>query len=181
MTNAAPSIELRALEVAEIERADEIDRTETIDYIYRLERGELALEPHFKRVRGFPSGELDASKQRMRACLARGGAGWGAFDEGRLVGIAVLDGRPLGSDVDALDLYFLHVSDAHRGRGIGRALVRLVSARAKELGARRLYVSATPSQNTVNFYQGAGFTLASSADPELYGREPEDIHMDLAL
>ena len=181
MTSTDPSVEIRALEAVEIERAEEIDRTETIDYVYRIRGGELALELHFKRVGGFPPGELGASKQRMRACLSRGGAGWGAFDEGHLVGIAVLDGRPLGSDVDALDLYFLHVSDAHRGRGIGRALVRLASARAKELGARRLYVSATPSQNTVNFYQGAGFTLASSVDPELYRREPEDIHMDLDL
>lgn len=178
---AATTIEYRPLDPAEIERTDEIDRTETIDYIYRLRRGKLALEAHHRQVRGWQPGSLEASKQVMRECMSRGGAAWGAFVEERLVGIAVLDGKRIESDHDALDLYFLHVSSNYRGRGIGRSLVGLVAHRARELGARRLYVSATPSQNTINFYQGAGFELASLVDPELFRLEPEDIHMDLQL
>lgn len=175
-------IEYRQLEAAEIERTDEIDRSEVIDGRYRLRDGALVLDEdyHFD-ARGWPPGEPDASKRRMRECLARGGAGWGAFDGERLVGIAVLDGRRIGSELGSLDMYFLHVSNGYRGRGIGREFVRLVRRRAAEMGARRLYVSSSPTANTVTFYRGRGFELASEVDPELYELEPEDIHMDMGL
>ena len=75
--------------------------------------------------------------------------GWGAFAGERLVGVAVLDGRRIGSALDALDMYFLHVSNGYRGRGIGRELVRLVRQRAREMGARCLYVSSSPTANTL--------------------------------
>lgn len=175
------TIAYRPLGSAEMERTDEIDRSEVIDGVYRLRAGALVLEEHYFDAGGWPPGEPDASKHRMRECLARGGAGWGAFAGGRLVGIAVLDGRRIGSALDALDMYFLHVSNGYRGRGIGGELVRLVCQRAREMGALRLYVSAAPSRNTVTFYQSRGFELASEVDQELYELEPDDIHMDMKL
>ena len=47
--------------------------------------------------------------------------------------------------------------------------------------AKHLYVSATPSENTVNFYMGLKFKLAKKVEPELFEREPEDIHLELKL
>ncbi len=184
MTEEAPHPEIayRLLDVAEIDRTDEIDRSELIDGRYLLRDGALVLdEEHHIEARGWPPGEPDASKHRMRECLARGGAAWGAFAGPRLGGIAVLDGRRIGSALDALDMYFLHVSDGYRGRGIGAELVRLVRQRAGEMGARRLYVSSSPTANTVTFYLGRGFELASEVDPELHALEPDDIHMDVTL
>jgi GNAT superfamily N-acetyltransferase len=105
----------------------------------------------------------------------------GAFAGDRLAGIAVLDGRRIGSSLDTLDMYLLHTSNGYRGRGIGEALVGLVRQRATELGASRLYVSSTPSTNSVNFYQRRGFGLASHVDPELFALEPDDIHMEMPL
>jgi predicted N-acetyltransferase YhbS len=176
------TIEYRLLQAAEIERVDEIDRSEVIDGRYRLRNAALVLdEDHHFVVRGWQPASLDANKHRMRECLARGGAGWGAFAGERLVGIAVLDGRRIGSALDALDMYFLHVSDGYRGRGIGRELVRFVRQRAREMGALRLYVSAAQTRNTVTFYQGVGFGLASEVDAKLYELEPDDIHMDMQL
>lgn len=48
---------------------------------------------------------------------------------------------------------------------------------AKENGANGLYISSTPSENSVNFYQHLGCRLIDIPDPELYEREPEDIHL----
>ena len=110
----------------------------------------LDAELHFE-AHGWPAGEPDASKPRIHECMARGGAAWGAFAGDRLIGIAVLDGRRIGINLDTLDMYFLHTSNGYRGRGVGEELVRLVRDRATELGARRLYVSSTPSANSVNF------------------------------
>jgi hypothetical protein len=40
-----------------------------------------------------------------------------------------------------------------------------------------MVVSATPSENTVRFYQGRGFELMTQPLPELFDLEPEDVHM----
>jgi predicted N-acetyltransferase YhbS len=175
------AITCRTLRPGEVSRVDEIDRAEVIDHIYRLVDGQLVLEELHIDVEGWEPGALARHQRRIHACIDRGGAAWGAFNGDRLAGIAVLDGKRIGRARDTLDLYFLHVSNGLRDRGIGRALVDLVKARALELGARRLYVSASPSHHTVRFYLGAGFAVTTDVDPELFALEPEDIHMDMAL
>lgn len=175
------SIAYRELSLAELDRTAEIDRAELIDGIYRVVDGALALEEYRFDAPGWPPGEPGGNVAKMRGCLERGGAAWGAFDGDRVVGIATLDGRRIGTALDTLDLFFLHVGNGYRAHGIGRELVRLASLAARAAGARRLYASATPSRNTVTFYQRIGFRLASEIDPELYRVEPDDIHMDMKL
>jgi N-acetylglutamate synthase-like GNAT family acetyltransferase len=53
--------------------------------------------------------------------------------------------------------------------------------KARDLGAKKLYVSATPSLNTITFYQNRGFKLTKDVNQELFEKEPEDIHMELTL
>ena len=64
---------------------------------------------------------------------------------------------------------------------MGQQLMQLVIDKARELGAKKLYISATPSRNTVHFYQRRGCVLASEVDPILFAKEPEDIHLELTL
>jgi len=180
MTASAPQIEYRELAASELDRVDEIDRSEVVHQVYRLRDGALELKDDFWDGTGW-LGWDDDHRRRFRACLAGGGAAWGAFDGDRMVGIAILDGRPIGANLDRLDLYLLHVTNGYRAHGIGQHLVALVVDRARALGARSLYVSATPSLNTVTFYQRRGFQLATEVDPELYALENDDIHMELQL
>jgi hypothetical protein len=53
--------------------------------------------------------------------------------------------------------------------------------KARELGTKKLYVSAAPSENIVNFYLRQGCVLAEKADPELFELEPEDIHLEYTI
>ena len=62
-----------------------------------------------------------------------------------------------------------------------RRLVELVMGKAREMGAKTLYVSATPSENTVRFYRSLGFRPADPIDPDLFRIEPDDIHMEMTL
>ena len=101
----------------------------------------------------------------------------GAFDDAKLVGVVVLDCKRIGKRKDQLQLKFLHVSSAYRNRGLGKRLFDLARAVARERGARQLYISATPSENTVNFYLRLGCQVADEPDPELLALEPEDIHL----
>jgi N-acetylglutamate synthase-like GNAT family acetyltransferase len=61
---------------------------------------------------------------------------------------------------------------------LGTHLFELAKATARERGAKRLYISATPSENTVNFYLRLGCAVAGEPDPELLELEPEDIHLE---
>jgi predicted N-acetyltransferase YhbS len=168
----------RELRREEIALVWTIDRRETIDNIYVVENGALVMRPHRIDVRGWPPGEAEKYTPILLECFDRGGWFHGAFDGGKLVGAVVLDAKRIGRGKDQLQLEFLHVSNAYRGKGLGKRLFELARATARERGARRLYVSATPSENTVNFYRRRGCVLTREPDAELFAREPEDIHFE---
>ena len=155
----------------------EIDRSEVIEHLYSVEAGQLVLRPEFYDMRGWPEGEAEHYTPILLDCFDRGGWFLGLFDQGRLIGAVVLDPRRLGPERDWLQLKFLHLSHAYRRRGLGAHLFHLAATQARHLGASALYVSATPSQNTVDFYTRLGCRLCMEPDEELYRLEPEDVHL----
>jgi ribosomal protein S18 acetylase RimI-like enzyme len=107
-----------------------------------------------------------------------GGTMLGAFDGDRLVGVAIY--RPNLVE-DTAQLAVLHVSQGYRRQGIATELTARTARLAREDGAKQLYVSATPSESAVGFYQSQGFGLVETPHPMLYALEPEDIHMSRTL
>ena len=91
--------------------------------------------------------------------------------------MAVVDNVPLGVEGNQLQLKYLYVSRAYRQRGIATRLFQEVSVMARAHGARYLYISATPTENTVNFNRSRGAMVTLTPDPELYALEPDDIHL----
>ncbi len=173
-------IDGRRITRGEIPRIWEIDRSETVERIGRVESGALVLTPSRIEATGWPPGEPERYTPILEDCFDRGGWLYGLFDLDRVVGAAALESRFIGAG-DQLQLMWLHVGRAHRGRGLGGRLFELAAREAAERGAKRLYISATPSENTIAFYLGRGCTLASTPDPELLALEPEDIHLECAL
>lgn len=80
-----------------------------------------------------------------------------------------------------LNLEGLWVSEKYRSKGIGKALFQLATGAGQKLGAKSLYVSATPSENTVRFYKKSGCIPADPIDPFLFEKEPEDIYLEYRL
>jgi predicted N-acetyltransferase YhbS len=165
----------------EIHMIGQIDRSEVIEHIYYLRDGNLVLEPEYYDMHGWPPGEPDTLIPGFLECFDRGGSFWGAFEEDRLVGIAVLENKFIGSARDTLQMKFLQISRDFRKQGLGRELFWLTAQKALELGAKKMYVSATPSENTVNFYMRLGCIPATEIDEELFQLEPEDIHLEFDL
>ena len=168
----------RELRKEEIPTIWSIDRSEVIENIYFLVQGELVLRPDYFNVPGWPPGEAEKYTPLLIDCFERGGWFYGLFDDGQLIGTAVLEHKLIGRDRDRLQLKFLHVSHAYRGRGLGRRLFEMAKGVAQERGAGGLYISATPSEHTINFYLQLGCRPAQEADRELWELEPEDIHME---
>jgi predicted N-acetyltransferase YhbS len=155
-----------------------IDRSEVVDNIYRFENGTLVLRPEHHDLAGWPPGEAEKYTPILLDCFDRGGWFYGAFDGAELVGVVVLEGKRIGKRKDQLQLKFLHVSSSYRNKGLGTHLFELARATARERSARRLYISATPSEHTIKFYRRLGCAVAVEPDPELFELEPEDIHLE---
>jgi predicted N-acetyltransferase YhbS len=173
-----PPFTYRTLSRAEIELIWIIDRSEVIENIYYLREGSLVLQPEHFDVRGWPPGEAETYTPLLDACYDRGGVFSGVFAGARLIGVAVVDTKFIGPNRDLLQLKFLHVSRDYRRHGLGTRLFEQAKAVAAERGARGLYISATPSENTVNFYRRLGCRVIAEPDPELLALEPEDIHLE---
>lgn len=170
-------ITTRLLERAEVERVWEIDRREVIEQVYYLRDGALVLLPEYYDITGWHADEVEKYTPLLHECHQRGGWFCAAFDGATLAGVAVLDPQRLGSQGEQVQLKFLHVSRNYRSAGLGMRLFELASQQARRWGARRLYISATPSQHTVDFYTRCGAYLAPQPDPALFALEPEDIHL----
>jgi ribosomal protein S18 acetylase RimI-like enzyme len=172
-------IEYRRMQTSEIDRIAEIDRSEYVTRGYVFEHGELkAIDVEWNVPRWFAEGDhehtVPAKIQAWKPYLEQGATMFGAFDGELLAGFAIL--RPKLTE-EMAQLAVLHVSREHRRQGIATTLTEIVCDLAVELGAKEIYVSATPSQSAVGFYQSQGFRLVDKVNKELYELEPEDIHL----
>lgn len=175
------SIVYRDLLADQAERLGAIDRSERIDGIYRLTNGVLHLDEARLEVPSWSGPELAGYVVRLRALIDSGGSVFAAWHEPRLVGLGSLDPSGVGGDRAVMKLDMLYVSAEYRRRGIGRCLTERAARLARSLGAAALYISATPTRGTVDAYLKMGANLLGAPDPELFAREPEDIHLALRL
>ncbi len=171
-------IEGRALSRDEIAGIWRIDRSELIEAVYCVVDGALVKKPERHDAKGWPPGEAEKYTPILEDCFDRGGWFYGLFENQRPVGVVVLENRFLGRGGSRLQLKFLHVSSGYRDKGLGKELFSLAASEARKRGAKSLYISATPSEHTIDFYLGLACKVAAEPDPELYELEPEDIHLE---
>jgi GNAT superfamily N-acetyltransferase len=163
-----------------LERFREIDRSEEIGVHYKQVGTEIVATSVREVVPTFPAEgpySVDALVEEWQPVVDRGGVLLGAFDDGRLAGIALL-GDEVSEGVRQLALLF--VSRPCRRLGVAAALVDELERLARADGARALYVSSVPSDSAVGFYLSRGFEVTRPL-AELFAREPDDVHMLLAL
>jgi predicted N-acetyltransferase YhbS len=155
-----------------------IDRREVVEAIYELRDGQLVRRPAYFDITGWPPGEPEHASIWLEAAFDRGATFLGVFDGDRIVAAAVVDTKRIGPARDLVQLAFLHVGRDQRGMGLGTSLVEEAQRIATAAGAVGLYVSATPSEHTIDFYLRRGCGVIAEPDPELFAREPEDIHLE---
>jgi GNAT superfamily N-acetyltransferase len=169
----------RPMEPAELNRLGEIDRTERIESIYIQHGAELVESAQTFDVPPWsPTGSHPHSvPDQIGFChwhVEQGATIFGAFDGERLVGIGLVTPhiRP-----GIAQLSYLHVSHGYRGHGVGQRLTAELERVAIAAGDTEMVVSATPSVNTVRFYISCGFIPMAEPLPELFEKEPEDVHL----
>jgi GNAT superfamily N-acetyltransferase len=163
----------------ELARIGEIDRSEHVTREYTHRHGALEARavdvsvPSWSRT-GVGEHSVRGKIEAWQPLLVQGGTLVGAFDAGVLVGFAIYRPRLVPG---MANLAALFVSRGHRRRGVASRLSEEVARLARADGAGRLYVSATPSGPTVDFYRSQGFEPTGEPDPTLFALEPDDIHM----
>jgi GNAT superfamily N-acetyltransferase len=172
-------VEVRGLDRSELSRVAEIDRTEHIDALYEQHGRELVPRRGSWSASawdqdGHGEHSVEAKVRELEGLVDHGGVPLGAIAGGRLVGLGVVVPhlRP-----GIAQLAFLHVSASWRGTGVGGRLSEQLEQIARTAGDVEMVVSATPSENTVRFYEGRGFWPTAEPLAELFELEPEDVHM----
>jgi ribosomal protein S18 acetylase RimI-like enzyme len=164
-------ITYRRLKLAEKERFAEVDRSERVTEVYRQKGSDLEIVNVDWVV---PPWSLQEMLSEWDPFLKDECLLWGAFDGDLLVGFCGY--RPNIAPA-AGQFTLLHVSKAYRRRGIGNQLAKLLIDYVREQETSVLYVTATPTRSTVDFYRSLGFRPTDEPLPELLEMEPDDVHM----
>ena len=173
------AVDVRPISRSELSLVAGIDRTEYISTLYVQNGREIVLRDAERSAPPWdPTGDHEHSVASQVTALERyvdaGGIAMGAFAGGSLIGIGVIVPHVRG---EIAQLAFLHVSASSRAAGIGSGLLETLVQIARAAGDSEMVVSATPTENTVVFYSRRGFVPDAEPLPELFQREPEDVHM----
>lgn len=155
-------------------------RHQAVNECYRKKNGKWVIEPD-----PFIDDWTEADYVFLVKCLKRtaetGGAVFGAFLGERLKGFASLESGFFGGENKYLDLSSIHVSEDMRGKGIGRRLFAEIKARAKEMGAKKLYISAHSAVESQRFYQAMGCAEAKEYCAAHVEKEPFDCQLECSV
>ncbi|MEV7544111.1 GNAT family N-acetyltransferase [Streptomyces sp. NPDC089915] len=182
-TPGAPAVEFRTArpgDRAAIEALDGSFHTRTVFEVDHSATGftlrEVPVDPPLHKV--FPPDEPDASDEPdgpdesgdpAGPAAGRAARAFVALDGGVLCGFAAVRYAPWNRRLTVEDI---GIAPAHRGRGIGRALMDRAAAFARELGAAHLWLEVSSvNAPAVHAYRRMGFTLCG-LDTTLYDGTP---------
>lgn len=170
---------LRSLQSSEIDLIwQQISRRELITQNYIKNQQQLELIDCFFDVQNWDLYHLENDPPKLKQLFAQGSIFIGAFDASeKLVGVSVVSNQVIADYPQAKLLHYFYVDANKQGQGIGSKLMQAAKESAKQLGANQLYISATPSRRTVDFYIKHGAQPLSAPDQQLWQLEPEDIHL----
>ncbi|MDO4304301.1 MAG: GNAT family N-acetyltransferase [Bacillota bacterium] len=114
----------------------------------------------------------------LQNTVATDGFVCGAFIDEELKGFVSVEGTPIGSARQYMDLSSIHVSEDARGQGIGRELFMAAKNFARERKAEKLYISAHSAVESQAFYRKMGCTEAKEYSQEHVEKEPYDCQLE---
>lgn len=175
-------MEYRIIRLEEITASflDGFDRYEEIKRAWRTENDIPRLkEIHY--IESWDKTELLRVQEGLKKTMLNGGTVCAAFDKDVLVGFASLESDYFGSENQYIQLSMLHITRNYRYQGIGKVLFELCANKAKELGAKKLYISASSCENGQRFYKSMNCITANEVNQVLFELEPCDCQMEFIL
>lgn len=150
--------------------------------MYVQQNQHLSLIECFYDVQSWDEYHLENDPPHIHQLIQYGALCLGTYtSENQLIAVTVISNQHISDYPQAKLLAYFYVDANHQGLGIGAKLIHASMNLAKQLGAKQLYISATPSKRTVDFYLKHGAEILAQPDQKLFALEPEDIHLLYAL
>ena len=116
----------------------------------------------------------------LAGLVQSGGCVLGAFTDDKLTGFLALDNTPGGPKEQYRNLSMLFVDTQYRHRSVGRYLFDECVKEAAEMGAKKLFISSIPAEETVAFYLAMGCQDARTVIKE-WVDTPYDRYLEYTL
>ncbi|MBR3823930.1 MAG: GNAT family N-acetyltransferase [Lachnospiraceae bacterium] len=149
---------------------DDFKRQQKITRIYVKKDGKYVLEEN----PGLMDWSIDKKREVAQDLRDSAYISYLAIEEDRIIGFMSLV-KELVAERMILDL--IQVDRDFRGQGIGRLLWEKVVEEAHLNGARELYISACPSEETIHFYKAMGAEVTDNPIMAIAEDEPDDLQM----
>ena len=149
---------------------DDFNRQQRITRIYVKKDEKYVIEEQ----PGVMDWSMDKKREVAQDLMDSAYISYLALEEEEIVGFVSLV-KELVSERMILDL--IQVDTDFRGRGIGRKLWEKAVEEARLNGARELYISACPSEETIHFYKAMGAEVTDNPIIAIANDEPDDLQM----
>ena len=158
------------------------NRYQEVKRCWRFEDGEWVLKDISYTHQWDENTKKNIATEGFTDYINSGGFVWGVFnDNNQLIAFATLLSDFFGSENQYIQLSLLHVSCGYRNQGIGRQLFKLCAEKAKSIGAKKLYISTNPSEESQIFYKNVGCVDAEEINQKLAENEPLDRQLEFVL
>lgn len=176
-------INIRELKYTDLvpELLEDFNRYQEVDNVWRTVNGKklLVRNPFVDDW----SCELkkEIVSQDFTNCFKSGGVVFGAFLNNKLIAFATLLHEFFGSQNQYIQLLQLHISYKYRRLGLGKSLFTSCVCKAREWGARKLYISGHSAEETQRFYKTVGCVEAIEINNKIAEHEPFDCQLEFLL
>lgn len=176
------TIEFKKLDKDEltVDLFSSFNRYQEVNKCWRKENGEWVLKDiQFNEQWGID--DFNYLVKCLQNTVMTGGVVFGAFHNNVLVGFASIENQLFGSENEYIQLSSIHISFESRGMRIGKKLFSIMCEKAREEGAKKLYISAHSSEETQAFYKALGCVEAKEYNAKLVAEEPCDCQLEYSL
>jgi GNAT superfamily N-acetyltransferase len=177
------NIEIKELSFNDINNdlLDNFNRYQKVDKYWHNENGNWSLINEGYIVDWDKNQKNDVIKLFSNIITEGEGYVFGVYENTNLIGFPVLLNKEFGTNNQYVQLKYLYISFGYRHKGIGKILFKLCVNKAKEIGAEKIYISATSSEDSQKFYLGIGCKDAIEINKEFAEAEPYDRQMEYVL
>ena len=159
---------------------DSFSRYQKIERCWRKDDGKWVLKNN-PYIEDWNNEKRQQIINGLHICKQQGGIVLGAFYDNKLIGFSSIGSTMFGEVKQYIELIMMQVSHEYRNKGIGKKLFFLTVKKAKEKGAKKLYISAHSSEESQAFYRAVGCVEAQEINGQIAENEPFDCQMEYAL
>lgn len=149
---------------------DNFDRSQEISRVYIKRDGGYVLEEQ----PGIMDWNLDKKRVVAKDLEDSSYISYLALEGDKVIGFVSLM-KELQGERMIFDV--IQVDRAYRHRGIGRMLWEKAAAEARMCGAKELYISACPAEETIAFYSAMGADITDAPITSIAEEESDDLQM----